>query len=186
MVNRVWLHHFGAGLVRTPSDFGPRGDPPTHPELLDWLAATFVEDGWSVKSMHRLIVLSTTYQQSRAEAPKLAEADPENRLLGRMNRQRLDFEPLRDALLAVAGRLDRTQGGPAVDITTPPFPPRRSVYGFIDRQNLPGLFRTFDFASPDASTPQRYTTTVPQQALFLMNHPFVHEPGARPDRRART
>jgi mono/diheme cytochrome c family protein len=175
LVNRVWLHHFGAGLVRTPSDFGLRGDPPTHPELLDWLAATFVDNGWSIKKLHRLIMLSSTYQQASGGERRLLEMDPDNRLLAHMNRRRLDFEAMRDSLLFVAGRLDTTMGGRAVELTTAPFSRRRTVYGFIDRQNLPGLFRTFDFASPDASTPQRYTTTVPQQALFLMNSPFVIE-----------
>jgi mono/diheme cytochrome c family protein len=175
MVNRIWLHHFGAGLVRTPSDFGLRGEPPTHPELLDWLAATFLDNGWSIKKLHRLILLSSTYQQVSSVDPRLLQTDPDNRLLARMNRRRLDFEAMRDSLLAVAGRLDTTMGGRAVELTTAPFSGRRSVYGFIDRQNLPGLFRTFDFASPDTSTPQRYTTTVPQQALFLMNSPFVIE-----------
>jgi mono/diheme cytochrome c family protein len=175
MVNRVWMHHFGKGLVRTPGDFGTRGEPPTHPELLDWLASAFMDSGWSVKQLHRLIVLSSTYQQSSDDNPQGQAADPENRLLWRMNRQRLDFEELRDSLLAVTGRLDRTMGGRAVPIVEPPFSTRRTVYGFIDRQNLPGLFRTFDFASPDVSTPQRFTTTVPPQALFLMNSPFVTE-----------
>ena len=124
-------------------------------------------------------------RQSSAEVPALAEVDPENRLLGRMNRRRMEFEPLRDGLLAVADRLDRTHGGPAVDITVKPYSPRRSVYAFIERQNLPGVFRAFDLASPDVSTPQRHATTVPQQSLFLMNHPFVHDLArgviARPD-----
>ncbi len=185
MVNRVWMHHFGKGLVRTPGDFGTRGEPPTHPDLLDWLAATFMDDGWSVKQLHRRIVLSATYRQAADDNPQGQAADPENRLLWKMNRHRLDFEETRDSLLAVAGRLDRTEGGRAVEITTPPYSTRRTVYGFIDRQNLPGLFRTFDFASPDASTPQRYNTTVPQQALFLMNSPFAAEQAkafaARPD-----
>jgi mono/diheme cytochrome c family protein len=185
LVNRVWLNHFGAGLVRTPSDFGLRGEPPTHPELLDWLAADFMDNGWSIKKLHRLILLSSTYQQSSSDDARLAQLDPENRLLARMNRRRLDFESMRDSLLAAAGRLDTTMGGRAVELTSAPFSTRRSVYGFIDRQNLPGLFRTFDFASPDTSTPQRYTTTVPQQALFLMNSPFVIEQArhfvARPD-----
>ncbi|SRR5579883_1266667 len=175
LVNRVWLHHFGAGLVRTPSDFGLRGDPPTHPELLDWLATTFMDNGWSIKQLHRLILLSNTYQQASGVDPRLLQMDPDNRLLARMNRRRLDFESMRDSLLCVAGRLDTAMGGRAVELTTTPFSTRRSVYGFIDRQNLPGLFRTFDFASPDTSTPQRFTTTVPQQALFLMNSPFVIE-----------
>jgi hypothetical protein len=175
LVNRIWLHHFGAGLVRTPSDFGLRGEPPIHPELLDYLAATFMENGWSIKKMHRLIMLSRVYQQSSAEAPADREVDPDNRLLARMNRRRLEFEGLRDSLLAVGGRLDEACGGKPVELTSAPFSTRRSVYGFIERQNLPALFRTFDFASPDTTNPQRHSTTVPQQALFLMNSPFVVE-----------
>ncbi len=175
LVNRIWLHHFGAGLVRTPSDFGLRSEPPTHPELLDYLAGRFMEEGWSIKKLHRLILLSRVYQQRSEDRPEYSRLDPDNRWLWRMNRQRLDFEGLRDALLMVSGKLDLKRGGVAVDLTTMPFTGRRTVYGFIDRQNLPGLFRTFDFASPDTSTPQRYTTTVPQQALFLMNSPFVLE-----------
>jgi hypothetical protein len=175
LVNRVWGWHLGQGLVRTPSDFGTRGEPPTHPELLDWLAATFMDEGWSVKKLHKLILLSNTYRQASDGNDRAARLDPENRLLARMNRQRLDFEAMRDGLLAAAGRLDAARGGAAVDLTRAPFSTRRSVYGFVDRQNLPGLFRTFDFASPDSSTAQRYTTTVPQQALFLMNSPFVVE-----------
>jgi mono/diheme cytochrome c family protein len=175
MVNRVWMHHFGKGLVPTPGDFGTRGEPPTHPELLDWLASSFMDSGWSVKHLHRLIVLSTTYQQASDDNPAARAVDPENRLLWKMNRQRLDFEQMRDSLLAVAGQLDRRAFGRAVDIIDRPFSRRRTIYGFIDRQNLPGLLRTFDFASPDVSTPQRFNTTVPPQALFLMNSPFVTE-----------
>jgi hypothetical protein len=175
MVNRVWLHHFGAGIVRTPSDFGLRGEAPTHPELLDYLAASFMDNGWSIKKLHRLILLSSTYQQSSADDPKTATLDPDNRWLWHVSRQRLDFEATRDALLFVSGRLDPKPGGPGVDITKAPFSTRRTVYGFIERQNLPGVFRTFDFASPDATNAQRFTTTVPQQALFLMNSPFVIE-----------
>jgi hypothetical protein len=172
MVNRVWMHHFGQGLVRTPGNFGTRGEPPTHPELLDWLAATFMDRGWSVKELHRLIVLSATYQQASG---KLPANDVDNRLLSSFPRRRLEFEALRDGMLAVAGRLDPHMGGTAVDIFKTPSVPRRAVYGFIDRQNLPGVLRTFDFASPDATVPQRHQTTVPQQALFLMNSPFVIE-----------
>jgi hypothetical protein len=179
LVNRVWLHHFGNGLVRTPSNFGLRGEPPTHPELLDWLAWRFMEDGWSIKNLHRLILLSQTYQQGGDNDPRYDQLDPENRLLGKMSRRRLDFEALRDALLAAAGRLDPRPGGRPFDLTAAPFSTRRTVYGFIDRQNLPGVFRTFDFASPDTSSPQRYETTVPQQALFLMNSPFVLEQARR-------
>ncbi|GMU20799.1 MAG: hypothetical protein AMXMBFR13_08950 [Phycisphaerae bacterium] len=179
MVNRIWLHHFGAGLVRTPSDFGIRGEPPTHPELLDYLAYRFVEDGWSIKKLHRLIMLSSTYRQSSLADTGPAQLDPDNRLLWRANRRRLDFESLRDSLLAVSAGLDLAEGGPAVEITQPPFSRRRSIYGFIERQNLPAVFRTFDFASPDTHSPFRHVTTVPQQGLFLLNSPFVIEQARR-------
>jgi hypothetical protein len=175
LVNRLWLHHFGAGLVNTASDFGLRSELPSHPELLDYLAWRFMEDGWSIKKMHRLIMLSRAYQQSSGDNPQAAKIDPENRLLWKFQRRRLDLEALRDSLLAVSGKLDRKMGGAAVDILDAPFSGRRTMYGFIDRQNLPGLFRTFDFASPDATSPQRYQTTVPQQALFLLNSPFMME-----------
>ncbi len=174
-VNRIWLYHFGAAIVRTPSDFGSRGEPPTHPELLDWLASTFMQNEWSIKKMHHTIMLSSAYQQSSNENQAAFTADSENRLVHRQNRQRMDFEGLRDALLAVSGKIDLKVGGPAVELTTAPFTSRRTVYGFIDRQNLQGLFRTFDFASPDTSSAQRFFTTVPQQSLFMMNSPFVVE-----------
>ncbi|MDB5390284.1 MAG: Protein of unknown function (DUF1553)/Protein of unknown function (DUF1549)/Planctomycete [Planctomycetaceae bacterium] len=174
-VNRVWMHYFGAGLVLTPSDFGIRSAPPTHPELLDDLALEFIDSGWSMKSVHRKILLSATYQQSSQDRKDCQAVDPENRLVWKMNRRRLEFEGLRDNLLAVSATLDLTVGGPSVQITTAPFPKRRSVYSFIDRQNLPGLFRTFDLASPDAHNAQRFTTTVPQQALFMLNSPFMLE-----------
>jgi mono/diheme cytochrome c family protein len=173
MVNRIWLHHFGYGIVRTPSDFGKRGEPPTHPELLDYLATQFIKNGWSVKKMHRMMMLSAAYQMSDDVTPQDKKIDPENRLLAHMNRQRLEFEPLRDSLLAVSGQLDPKIGGPAVEITKAPYSNRRSIYGYIDRQNLQGLFRTFDLASPDATTSLRFRTTVPQQALFMMNSSFV-------------
>jgi hypothetical protein len=173
--NRVWAGHFGQGLVRTPSDFGLRSDPPTHPELLDWLAHRFVADGWSVKKLHKVIMLSAAYQQASATPEPLFRADPENKLLSHQNRRRLDFEAMRDSLLVAAGKLDRTVGGRPVDLFKAPFTTRRSVYGAIDRSNLPGTFRVFDVASPDQHSPQRFLTTVPQQALFLMNSPFVQE-----------
>ena len=179
LVNRAWVHLFGAGLVRTPSDFGMRSDPPTHPELLDFLARGFVEGGWSTKHLIREMVLSNAYQQASDDRPDARAKDPENMLLWRMNRRRLDFESLRDSLLAASGQLDRTIGGPAVQLTAEPFSGRRSLYGFIDRQNLPGMFRTFDFASPDYHSPQRFNTTVPQQALFLLNSPFVMQSAER-------
>ncbi|AGA26110.1 PSD1 and planctomycete cytochrome C domain-containing protein [Singulisphaera acidiphila] len=173
LVNRIWMLHFGTGLVATSSDFGLRSDPPSHPELLDDLAAEFVRSGWSIKSLHRRMMLSSVYQQRSENKPDSLVKDPANRLLWRFPRRRLEFEPMRDALLAVSGRLDDTLGGRSVDLTATPFTTRRTVYGFIDRQNLDGVYRTFDFASPDATSPRRYVTTVPQQALFLMNSPFV-------------
>jgi hypothetical protein len=175
LVNRVWMHHFGQGLVRTPSDFGLRSDPPSHPELLDYLASRFVAEGWSIKKLQRWILLSSTYQQSSELRPEASAKDPENLLVWRMNRRRMDLEATRDSMLFVAGQLDESIGGPAVDIVTSPFSKRRTVYGQIERQNLPAFFRTFDFATPDSHSPQRFTTTVPQQALFLMNSPFVIE-----------
>jgi hypothetical protein len=174
-VNRVWQALFGRGLVTTPGDFGLRGDPPTHPELLDHLAATFVADGWSVKQLVRRIVLSATYRQRSDDRPDAARVDPDNALLARMNRRRLGFEPMRDALLAAAGKLDRTVGGPSVPNFLAPAATRRTLYAHLDRLNVPGVYRTFDFPSPDATSARRDQTTVPPQALFLMNHPFVAE-----------
>ena len=180
-VNRVWQHHFGAGLVRTASDFGVRADAPSHPELLDWLATRFVADGWSTKSLHRLILLSNTYQQRSdgsldvAARERANRADPENRLLSRMNVRRLTFEEFRDSLLAGAGRLDLEMGGRASDLfaDSGTVHRRRTLYGLVDRQFLPTTFRVFDFANPDLHIPLRSETTVPQQALFTLNHPFV-------------
>ncbi|MBD3674685.1 MAG: DUF1553 domain-containing protein [Planctomycetaceae bacterium] len=173
--NRVWGHLIGNHLVRTPSDFGVRSDPPTHPELLDWLAASLEENDWSTKSLIRQIVMSKTYRQRSEATAQIVERDPENRLLSHMNRRRVDFEALRDRMLSVADHLDPAIGGESVKITEPPFPNRRTIYAFIDRQNLPGVFRSFDFAGPDTHAPVRFETNVPQQALFLLNSPFVIE-----------
>jgi cytochrome c553 len=172
-VNRVWMHLFDRGLVDSPSDFGVRTDPPTHPELLDYLTISFMDRHWSMKSLIRQIVTSETWQQSSDRRPDAEAVDPENRLLARMNRTRLDFEAQRDAVLAVAGHLDQTVGGKSVDVTTDTETPRRTIYARIDRQNFPGLFRTFDMASPDTHAPRRFQTTVPQQALFQLNSPFI-------------
>ncbi len=177
-VNRVWGHLFGRGIVSTPSDYGVRGEPPTHPELLDTLACQFMDDGWSTKQLIRRIVLSNTYRQASDERPECVAADAENRLLWRANRRRLDLESMRDSLIAAAGRLDETVGGPSVQLTTAPFSNRRSVYGFIERQNLPAFFRTFDFANPNNSVGERAQTVSSQQALFLMNSPFVLQQAA--------
>ena len=175
-VNRVWMQHFGTGIVRTPSDFGKQGERPTHPELLDYLASTFMQDGWSIKRLHRRIVFTNAYRQAADITPQKQLADPENRLFAHQNRRRLDIEQMRDSLLLASGKLDATQvGGKSVELWTADYKPRRSVYGFIERQNLPGIFRTFDFASPDTTNAQRFRTTVPQQALFMMNSKFAVE-----------
>lgn len=174
-VNRVWMLHFSQGLVKTVGDFGTRGDAPSHPELLDELAGRFIESGWSLKALHRLILLSNTYQQQSHDRSECAAIDPENRLLWKYPRRRLDFEGTRDNLLAAAGRLDLAVGGRSVSLIEQPFTTRRTLYGYIDRQNLDPVFRTFDFPNPNVSAPQRYQTTTPQQALFLMNSPFALE-----------
>jgi hypothetical protein len=172
-VNRVWMHHFGEPLVETPNDFGLRTPRPVQADLLDHLATTFRRDGWSLKKLHRLILLSSTYQQASFDRPEARRLDPDNRLLWRANRRRLDLEAMRDSLLAVSGRLDRTLHGRPVEVAQDPLNRRRTVYGLVDRQSLPTLYRTFDFASPDQSSERRTQTTVPQQALFGMNAPFV-------------
>ena len=178
-VNRVWLHHFGAGLVGTPSDFGLRSEPPTHPKLLDWLALRFIADGWSTKSLHRLIMLSRVYQQASVDDPVQGKVDPANRLLWRMNQRRLAFEAMRDSFLQVSGQLDSQVGGRSVDLTSYRSSRRRTLYGFVDRLNLPNVYRAFDFANPRVHSPQRHRTITPQQALFLMNNRFSAEVARR-------
>lgn len=173
MANRIWMHHFGEGIVPTPDDFGTMSEAPSHPELLDFLATKFVESGWSIKQMHRLIMTSSAYQQSSENNPRFAIADPNNRLLWRANIRKLEFEAIRDTLLAISGKLDRTVGGKPVNITEEPYSFRRSVYGYIDRSSIPEVMTHFDFATPDMPMGRRYTTTVPQQALFMMNSPQV-------------
>ena len=173
MVNRVWMNLFGQGLVNTPSDFGVRAELPSHPELLDYLAAEFVSNGWSVKRLIRSILISSTYQQGENVHPEYAVMDPSNRLLWQMNRRRLDLEAMRDSILAVSGNLNLRQRGRSEKIENKPNANRRTIYGFIDRQNLPSLFRTFDFAGPDTTCGRRFTTTIPQQSLYLLNSPFI-------------
>lgn len=179
MVNRVWKQLMGRGLVETPSDFGLRAPPPSNPELLDWLAAELVQGGWKLKPLYRTILLSATFRQASTISPDneahiLAQSeDPENRLLWRMNPRRLSFEQLRDSILAVSGQLDLTVGGRPQPLFESPSTPRRTLYGLVDRQFLPSTLRVFDFANPDLHIPQRSETTVPQQALFFMNHPLV-------------
>jgi hypothetical protein len=171
-VNRVWLYHFGEPLVPSTTDFGVRTDPPVHRELLDWLASDFIKSGWSIKHLHHVILLSAAYQQS-ATAP--SPLDPENKLLSHYARRRLDFEATRDSLLFVSGQLDAAMGGRPVDISGASLNRRRAIYGLVDRQNLPAVFRTFDFPIPDQCNERRSQTSVPQQALFNLNSPFVME-----------
>ena len=187
-VNRVWQWHFGQGLVRTPSDFGLRGDPPSHPELLEWLTSEFIASGWSVKALHRLIMQSQTYQLSSDDQSANLKNDPANTWLWRYARHPLDAESIRDAMLAVSGRLDRTVPGPH------PFPPvqtwaftihkpfhevydsdHRSVYLMLQRNRRHPFLAMFDAADPNLSVPQRVLTTTPTQTLYLMNSPFVHQ-----------
>lgn len=179
MVNRVWMWHFGDGIVRTPSDFGTRCEAPSHPELLDTLAVDFMDHGWSLKALHREILNSATWQQGGAPAPEnsvdAATLDPDNRLLWHFAPQRLDFESMRDAILAVSGTLQPEIGGKPVDLFAEPFTGRRTIYGKIDRTFLQGAYRVFDFPTPDMHGPRRSETTVPQQALFFMNSPFLRE-----------
>ncbi|MBT3469616.1 MAG: DUF1553 domain-containing protein [Opitutae bacterium] len=175
IVNRVWKYHFGKGLVSTPSDFGRQGDLPSHPDLLDYLANQFINDGWSIKSLHRYILNSATFRQSSQSKFDISLVDPENRLLSRMNRQRLAFESMRDSMIYVSGQMNHRIGGHPIDLEKKPFTSRRAVYGKIVRQNMPALFRTFDVANPSIHTPMRPETTVPQQALFAMNSEFVQE-----------
>lgn len=173
IVNRVWMYHFGEPLVSTPSDFGKRSTAPTHPALLDHLATRFMQEGWSLKKLHRWIMTSSVYQQASTPDTKSRTVDPDNRLLWKANRQRLDFEAMRDTLLAVSGRMEPRLGGRPVDVANDPQSRVRTIYGLIDRQSLPGTFRAFDFASPDQTIERRPRTMVPQQALFAINSPFV-------------
>lgn len=174
IVNRIWRGHFGFGLVRTPSNFGQLGDRPTHPELLDTLAVRFMDAGWSLKTLHREIMLSATYQQGSAYREDAAEVDPENKLLWRMNRRRLEVEPWRDAMLAVTNELDRTVGGPPVDLGAGGNR-RRTIYAFISRHQLNDLLRLFDFPDPNITSDRRSVTTVPLQQLFVLNSDFMNQ-----------
>ena len=197
MVNRIWQHHFGRGIIATPSNFGKNGEPPTHPELLDWLAHAFIERGWSIKAMHRLILLSNTYRQA-SENPSHGEStlDPDNRLLWRFNRQRLEAEAVRDSILSISGRLNPERGGPSI---FPPLPDdladfarygrtgglmwepneteadgrRRSVYIF-QRRSLPlPMMAAFDAPVFSESCSRRSVTTTPLQALSMLNGSVV-------------
>jgi hypothetical protein len=174
MANRVWQNHFGRGLVATPSNFGVLGERPTHPELLDYLASRLIDLGWSIKSLHREIMLSATYRLSSDHHAANAEIDGDNRYLWRMNRRRLDVEAWRDSLLAVAGRLDRGLSGPSQPLDSPDNV-RRTVYGVVSRHELNSLLRLFDFPDANITSERRSETTVPQQQLFVLNSPFMIE-----------
>ena len=174
MVNRIWQHHFGEGLVRTPNDFGERGERPTHPALLDHLAQQFIASGWSVKAMHRSMMLSATYQQSAKSSPADLASDPDNRWFGRANRRRLDAEEIRDAMLAVSGRLEPTRGGPPfTDINEP----RRTIYLLSARTgaNTADFGRLFNRADPGSIVARRDQSVVAPQALFFLNDAFTGE-----------
>ncbi|MGC3966966.1 MAG: DUF1553 domain-containing protein [Pirellulales bacterium] len=199
LVNRFWMHHFGRGIVASPGDFGALGDRPTHPELLDWLAADFVQGGWKLKQFHKQILLSTAYRQSSRRTPKLDEVDPDNLLLGRMSIHRLEAETLRDAVLAVTGKLNRKQFGPSVPVTPDETgqvvigvdnrdtagrptskkvdlgeePYRRSIY-IQARRTLPlGMLETFDAPVMTPNCECRASSTVTPQSLLLMNSEFI-------------
>jgi hypothetical protein len=192
MANRIWLYHFGQGLVPTPNDFGKQGKPPTHPELLDWLARRFIESGWSVKAMHRLIMQSRVYQLAAVADPTTIPGDPANDFISGFRRRRLDAEAIRDALLFLGGNLDASQGGPH------PFPPsaewgftqhnpfkaiydtnRRSAYLMTQRIQRHPYLAIFDGPDTSVSTPLRLTSTTPLQSLYLLNDPFVHAQAER-------
>ena len=183
MANRLWKGHFGQGIVRSPDNFGKLGERPTHPELLDWLARRFVESGWSMKAMHRLIMNSATYQMSTRFDEAAALADPDNRLRWRFDRRRLEAEAIRDSLLAVSGELDRSMGGTRLKTKSHAYVNStgaaqkaalydvnvRSVYLPVIRSGLYAVFQAFDFADPSTANGQRTPTTVAAQALFMMN-----------------
>ena len=188
MVNRIWKWHFGEGLVRSPDNFGKLGERPANQPFLDWLAGQFVKSGWSIKAMHRLIMLSSTYQMGTAYDERSATVDPENRLHWRMNRRRLDAEEIRDAILAVSGSLDRGIGGSLFQGANRAYVPgypnsiydrydfnRRSIYLPVLRSALYDVFQAFDFPDPSVPSGERASTTVAPQALFMLNSKLMHE-----------
>jgi hypothetical protein len=174
-VNRIWGWIMGAPLVDTPSDFGLRCPKPVQAELLDSMAAEFVADGWSTKRLIKRILMSQAYRRSSAWSQAAFDKDPENLLWWRAVRKRMDLESLRDSVLVATNQLDPTLGGASIRMMDAPFSNRRTLYAYIDRQNLPGVFRSFDFASPDTHVPIRLSTTVPQQGLFMMNSPMMDQ-----------
>jgi cytochrome c553 len=172
IVNRIWQHHFGRGLVNTPSNFGQLGERPSHPQLLDYLARRLIGQGWSLKAIHREILLSATYRQSSAFDGAKFERDPDNVWLWRMNRQRLDAEAWRDSLLATSGGMNADIGGPSGNLGDPNFT-RRTLYGKVSRHDLNSMLRLFDFPDPNISNARRTLTTVPLQQLFVLNSEFM-------------
>lgn len=172
-VNRLWQHHFGKGIVPTPSDFGTQGSPPSHPELLDWLAAELMQNGWSTKHIHRQIVLSATYRQERKHDDANAAIDPENTLLWNWPRRRLEGEAIRDAVLVATGELDRTRGGPSVTPEREEKALRRTLYLYQRRSEMPDVMQMFDAPELIASCPQRGVSTVALQPLYLLNSAFM-------------
>lgn len=172
MANRVWQHHFGRGIVGTPSNFGLLGERPTHPELLDYLADRLMSSGWSIKQLHREIMLSDAYRLSSTDDYAATQVDPENRLHWRMSRHRLQVEEFRDALLTVSGKLDRTMGGPTTNLDSADNV-RRTLYAKVSRHELSGFLRLFDFPDANITSDRRTETTVPQQQLFVLNSPFM-------------
>ena len=171
MVNRMWQHHFGEGLVGTSNDFGAQGERPSHPELLEWLAAEFVKGGWQLKPLHKAMLLTATYQQANEVSPNNVKIDPDNRFLWHRKPQRLEAEIIRDAVLAVGGSLDPTMYGPSLLDNTP----RRSVYLRVKRSELIPFMTMFDAPEPTQSIGERVSTTLPTQALTMMNSPFVRQ-----------
>jgi hypothetical protein len=180
-VNRIWKHHFGTGVVSTLGNFGKTGSPPSHPELLDWLAVEFVKSGWSMKAMHRLIMTSAAYRQGSTLTPELAKADPANRLISRMPMTRLDAESLYDSLLFVAGKLDETRGGPADSVQVrkdglvSPSGLRRMIYVKQTRKQVPTHLEAFDFPQMNPNCIERRDSTVAPQALHLLNNAAVEQ-----------
>ena len=179
LINRIWSHHFGKSLVTSPSDFGIRCDKPIQLDLMDYLANVLLENDWSIKEVHREILLSATFRQASVDRPQARSVDPENALFWRKNRQRLEYEAFRDSVMYVTNELDFRMGGLSEDLTNSPTNHRRAIYSFIDRQDLAGLLRVFDFPNPDSHSAQRPVTTVPQQALFIMNSPVILERAKR-------
>ena len=178
VVNWMWQHHFVQALVRTPDDFGTRGQSPTYPQLLDYLASALEEDGWSLKKLHRRIMLSAVYQQGAIENSDARIVDPDNKLLWRMPRRRLEFEAMRDSMLAVSGELTTEIGGRPFDLLSKPVQPRRTIYGFVNRDIVSDFASTFDAANPNSCTATRPATNVPQQTLFALNSEFIQDRAA--------